>query len=106
MIELTAHLVVSDADAAAEWYSRAFGAREVGRVPLPGGRVMTIEMRIGDSAFHLAGEFPEAGIVSPLGISTRFIPNEPRSNERRASIRADSCVGMAWMVHEIARARR
>ncbi|HLY36158.1 MAG TPA: VOC family protein [Candidatus Limnocylindria bacterium] len=67
-MNLTAHIVVPDADAAAEWYARAFGAREIGRVPLPGGRVMTVEMRIGNSALHVGSEFPEAGIVSPLTI--------------------------------------
>jgi PhnB protein len=63
-MNLTAHIVVGDADAAAAWYARAFGAQERGRVPLPGGGVMTIELAIGDSALHLASEFPDAGILS------------------------------------------
>jgi PhnB protein len=62
------HIVVPDAAEAAEWYARAFGATEVARVPLPGDRVMTIELRIGDSALHLASEFPQAGILSPRSI--------------------------------------
>jgi PhnB protein len=67
-MDVTAHIVVSDAAAAAEWYGRAFGAREEGRVPLPGGKVMTVTMRVGDSPVHVASEFPEAGIVSPLTV--------------------------------------
>jgi PhnB protein len=67
-MNLTAHIVVPDAAEAADWYARAFGATEVTRVPLPGGRVMTIELRIGDSALHLASEFPQAGILSPRSI--------------------------------------
>jgi PhnB protein len=67
-MRLTPHLVVPEASAAASWYQRAFGAHEVGRVPLPGDRVMTVEMRIGDTPLHVASEFPEAGIVSPLTI--------------------------------------
>jgi PhnB protein len=67
-MSLTPHLVVADADAAAAWYAQAFGAEERSRVPLPGGGVMTVELAIGDSSFHLAGEFADAGILSPLTI--------------------------------------
>jgi len=67
-MDVTAHIVVPDADAAAAWYGRAFGARERGRVPLPGGKVMTVEVQIGDSAVHLGSEFPDAGILSPLSV--------------------------------------
>jgi len=62
------HIVVTDADAAAAWYARAFGAEERSRVPLPGGRVMTIELAIGDSTLHVASEFTDAGVLSPLTI--------------------------------------
>jgi uncharacterized glyoxalase superfamily protein PhnB len=65
---VTAHLVVADADRAADWYAQAFGAEEVGRVPLPGGMVMTVELRIAGTPVHVASEFPDAGIVSPLTI--------------------------------------
>ena len=53
---------------AAAWYARAFGADERSRVPLPGGKVMTVELRFGDSPVHVASEFPQAGILSPLAI--------------------------------------
>jgi PhnB protein len=62
------HFVVSDAIEAAAWYERAFGAREQSRVPLPGGKVMTVVLRIGESTIHVASEFPAAGILSPLSI--------------------------------------
>jgi PhnB protein len=67
-MNITAHIVVPDADAAAAWYARAFGANERSRVPLPGGNVMTVELRFGDSPVHVASEFPQAGILSPLAI--------------------------------------
>ena len=67
-MNITAHIVVPDADAAAAWYARAFGADERSRVPLPGGNVMTVELRFGDSPVHVASEFPQAGILSPLAI--------------------------------------
>jgi PhnB protein len=67
-VPISAHLVVPDAAAAAEWYGRAFGARERERIPLPSGKVMTVELEIAGSPVHVASEFPDAGIVSPLTI--------------------------------------
>lgn len=67
-MQVTAHLVVPDAAAASEWYARAFGAVERSRVPLPGGKVMTVELRLGDSTVHVASEFPQAGTLSPLAL--------------------------------------
>jgi PhnB protein len=68
MIGIDAHTVVPDADAAAAWYARAFGAAEESRIPLPGGGVLSVVLRFGDSRVHLASEFPEFGVVSPLTI--------------------------------------
>jgi PhnB protein len=65
---LTPHIVVPDAAEAAKWYAAAFGAEEQSRVPLPGGRVMTLELRIGDSTVAVGSEFRDAGIVSPLTV--------------------------------------
>jgi PhnB protein len=67
-MHLTPHIVTTDADAAAAWYARAFGAEERSRVPLPGGRVMAVELAIGDSTVHVASEFADAGVVSPLTV--------------------------------------
>ncbi len=65
---ITPHLVVRDAGRAAAWYKAALGAEERGRIPVPGGKFMQIELRFGDSAVMLADEFPDAGILSPLAI--------------------------------------
>jgi PhnB protein len=67
-MDITAHIVVPDAAEAATWYAGAFGAREVSRIPLPGGRLMTVELAFGDSVVHVGSEFPDMGIVSPLTI--------------------------------------
>ena len=67
-MNVDAHLVVPDADEAADWYVNAFGARELSRIPLPGNRVMTVELALGDSVVHVGSEFPEMGILSPLTI--------------------------------------
>jgi PhnB protein len=65
---ITPHIVVRDAIAASEWYQRAFGARERDRLPLPGGKVMYVEVRFGDSSVMVADEFPDLGVLSPLSI--------------------------------------
>ena len=65
---LTPHLVVRDAAAALEFYHRALGAIETMRLNGPGGRVGHAEMKIGDSLFMLADEFPEMGFVGPQSL--------------------------------------
>jgi PhnB protein len=67
-VSVTAHIVVPDADEAAAWYARALGAQERERIPLPGGRVMTVEVEINGSSVHVGSEFPDFGIVSPRTI--------------------------------------
>ena len=62
---ITPHIVVRDAAQAAEWYKQAFGAQERSRVPLPGGKLMSVELWFGDSAVMVADEFPEMDVVSP-----------------------------------------
>lgn len=71
MSEITAlnpHLVVRDAARAVEWYGRAFGAEEVSRIPVPGDRLMSVVLRLGAATVHLADEFPEMELLSPLSI--------------------------------------
>ena len=65
---ITPHLVVRDAARAAQWYMEALGAEERGRLPLPGGKLMQVELRLGESTVMLADEFPELGVLSPLAI--------------------------------------
>jgi PhnB protein len=65
---ITPHIVVRDADRAAAWYARALGADERGRIPVPGGRFMQIELAFGDSTVMIADEFPEWGVLSPLAV--------------------------------------
>ena len=69
---VTPHIVVRDAARAADWYKRALGAEERSRVPLPGGKVMTVELRFGDSPVMIADEVPDLGIVSPLTLGGTY----------------------------------
>ena len=58
---VTPYLTASDAAKAIEFYQRAFGAMERDRLVMPDGRIGHAEIRIGDSMFMLADEFPEYG---------------------------------------------
>jgi len=64
---ITPHLVVRGAAEAAAWYARAFGAEERDRIDV-GGKLLQVELWLGDAKVVLADEFPELGVVSPLTI--------------------------------------
>ena len=67
-MNIAAHIVVADAAEASAWYANAFGARELNRIPLPGDKLMSVELAFGDSVVHVGSEFPDVGILSPLTI--------------------------------------
>jgi len=62
---LTPYMTVRNAARAIEFYKQAFGAEEKGVMKGPDGKVMHAELRIGDSLFMLADEYPEFGSLSP-----------------------------------------
>jgi PhnB protein len=62
---ITPYLVVRGAAAALEFYARAFGAKELFRIDMGGGKVGHAEIEIGDSIVMLADEHPEMGFRSP-----------------------------------------
>jgi PhnB protein len=65
MTAITVHMIVSDAARAAEWYRHVLGAEERGRITLPDGRLIHVEVRVGESVLMLADEFPEHGALAP-----------------------------------------
>jgi PhnB protein len=65
---ITPHIVVRDADRAAGFYTEAFGASVIDRIPVPDGRLMSIQMRLGDGVLHLCDEFPDMGVLAPPSI--------------------------------------
>ena len=66
---LMPYLAISDPAAAIDWYIEVFGAELLGDpIVMPDGRIGHAELRIGDSAMMLAGEFPEEGHRSPLDL--------------------------------------
>jgi PhnB protein len=62
---ITPHIVVEGAERAVAFYRDAFGAEEVSRIPVPDGRLMSVQLRIGDGLLHIADEFPEMGVLAP-----------------------------------------
>jgi uncharacterized glyoxalase superfamily protein PhnB len=70
---LTPYLACDDPAAAIAWYIEVFDARLLGDpIVMPDGRIGHAELRVGDTVFMLAGEFPEENHRSPraLGGST------------------------------------
>ena len=68
MHTLTPHLVCAGAAAAIDFYVKAFGAIEQGRLPGPDGKLMHAMIRIGDSPLMLVDEMPEWGALGPKAL--------------------------------------
>jgi uncharacterized glyoxalase superfamily protein PhnB len=64
-VRVIPYLCVADGEAALRFYGEAFGAAEVMRVQDDTGKIGHAEFHIGGTAFYLAEEFPEMGVVSP-----------------------------------------
>jgi PhnB protein len=63
---VTPNLVVTDVDAAVDYYTKAFGATKLFGLPGPDGQTtMHAEIRIGDSVVMLGAEMPDMGAKSP-----------------------------------------
>ena len=65
---VTPYLIIKGAGDAIEFYQKAFGATELFRFPMPGGKIGHAEIKIGDSPIMLADEFPEMGYKSPQAL--------------------------------------
>ena len=62
---LTSYLAVDDAAGAIDFYTRAFGAKELMRMEAPGGKIGHAELEIGDSRFMLSDPFPQSQTKPP-----------------------------------------
>lgn len=65
---VTPYLSVKGAAGAIEFYKKAFGAKEVMRMPGPDGKIGHAEIQIGDSRIMLADEYPEMNFRGPQSI--------------------------------------
>ena len=57
-------LTVDDGQKAIDFYQKAFGAKELSRLPM-GDKIGHAELQIGDTRFMLNDEFPEWGNLGP-----------------------------------------
>ena len=62
---VTPYLIIKGAAVALEFYKKAFGAKELLRMP-HGERIGHAEIMIGDSHVMLADEFPDMGARAPM----------------------------------------
>ena len=62
---VTPYLSVRGAAEAIDFYKKALGAKELMRMPGPGGKVGHAEIQIGDSRVMLADEYPEMNFTGP-----------------------------------------
>jgi PhnB protein len=63
--EVFSYLMVRDANAAIDFYQRAFGATELFRLVEPSGRIGHAELQLGPAVLMVCDEFPEYGMVGP-----------------------------------------
>ncbi|WP_371796855.1 VOC family protein [Streptomyces sp. NBC_01718] len=61
----TLHLTARGTDEASGWYQKVFGAEELTRLVVPGGRLIHVQLRIGTLTLMLADEFPELEFFGP-----------------------------------------
>jgi PhnB protein len=64
--EVFPYLCVRGGNAAIEFYTRVFGAKETLRIPGSDGRIGHAQLAFGPATIMLADEHPEIGIRSPL----------------------------------------
>jgi len=65
---VTPYLSVQGAAGAVAFYKKVFGAKEIMRMPGPGGTIGHAEIQVGDSRIMLADEFPEMNFRSPRSV--------------------------------------
>ena len=65
---ITPHIVVQGAERAASFYRDAFGAQEIDRIPVPDGRMMSIQLGLASGVLHVCDEFPDMGVLAPPSI--------------------------------------
>ncbi len=103
MHSVTPHIVCADALAAIEFYKKAFGAIDAGKLLAPNGKLIHGMIRIGDSAVMLAEETPEWGAISPNTLKGTpvtlhlYVDNADTAFERAVAAGATSVMPVADM---------
>jgi uncharacterized glyoxalase superfamily protein PhnB len=71
--EVYAYLRVHDAAQAIDFYTRAFGAKELFRLSEPSGRIGHAEIKLGPTTLMLSDENPESGISGPRSVGATTV---------------------------------
>ena len=98
---VTPYLAVDDAAAAIAFYKEAFGAREVMRMPAPGGKIGHAEVEIGGSRVMLADEYPDMGFRSPEGLRRHAGHAAPLRRRRRRRGATGACAAGAREIRPV-----
>lgn len=85
--EVFVYLCVKDANAAIDFYTKAFGATEIFRLTEPGGRVGHVELNFGDTIVMLSEEFPELNVLAP---------QQSDSHASQVHLHVENCDKMAY----------
>jgi len=70
---ITPSLICRGAADAIEFYKKAFGAVERGRMSNPDGKVGHAELQIGNSIFFISDEMPQMGAVAPTAMGGFYL---------------------------------
>jgi len=65
---VTPYLPVRGAAKAVEFYTQAFGAKELIRMPGPNGKLGHVEVQIGDSRLMLSDEYEDMNFIGPQSL--------------------------------------
>ena len=85
---VTPVLVCRNAAGAIDFYKKAFGAKEISRMPMPDGSVAHAELQIGDSRIMLGDEMPAMGASAPQTVGGSpvhvflYVPNVDQMFQR------------------------
>lgn len=93
--EVFAYLCVSDANAALDFYQRAFGVKEKFRLTEPGGRIGHAELAFGAMTVMLSDEYPEFGVRSASSIGATPVTIHLHVDDADAMIRQAVAAGAA-----------
>ena len=73
ILEVYAYLRVHNTAEAIDFYTRAFGAKELFRLTEPAGRIGHAEIKLGPVTLMLSDEYPESGIRGPRSIGATSV---------------------------------
>jgi PhnB protein len=93
---LTVHLTVRGCAEYIDFLKRAFNAVEISRSPVPGGRIMHANVRIGDTILMLNDDFPEMGgpPIAEGNLPLRLSLYVPDADATWAQATAAGCVSV------------